>query len=323
VFGWALDTAQPAIPPKITLHVNDRPVAETLPVYYRPDVGQHCFYFDLTQCSLSETPATVEARFFDGRPLSNSPLIIKAPPRARLQPSETVLFMHIAKTAGTAFRDTLLENYRQSELAYIYPDPPGFLTGDLGLLPLEQRARIRLAIGHFQYGLHGFFPQPCTYVTIVRNPVSRVISHYHYRYRQPNAAADQNPGLALIELLEKSPSVNLDNLMVRCFSGVNERDVPPGHVDREVYDLAVHQLRTSFSFVGHQERSNEAYAVLQQRFGWKQCSSLPEINRTASLNYDQYQSSRAAIEYFNRWDCRLYAEICKLFPLPARAAQPS
>src|SRR5581483_5056004 len=154
VFGWALDTVQSSVAPKITVYVENRPVGEVNAVHYRPDVGSHCFYFELTRSCPPAQAAHVEARFSDGRPLPNSPLIVNIPAGPPVRHSETVLFMHIAKTAGTAFRNAILENYKESEVAYLYPNPPGFLCDNLALLPLEQRSRFRLIIGHFKYGVH-------------------------------------------------------------------------------------------------------------------------------------------------------------------------
>jgi Sulfotransferase family len=311
IFGWALDQTRLDSAPKITFYVDDRPVGEVLPVYHRPDVGQHCLHFDLTDCCEQEPAARVEAKFPNGHALSNSPMVVNIPSRSKPTHAEAVLFMHIAKTAGTAFREAMLQNYRQSEVAYLYPDPPGFLPINLGLFPLEQRRRVRLVIGHFQYGVHQFFPQEYRYVTIVRNPISRVISHYEYFCECQGGKTD------LIEILERSLTVNFDNLMVRCFSGVDEKDAPPGHVDREMYDLAVHNLRKAFSFVGHQERADDAWTQLQHRFGWKGSPTLPVINKTPNGNLEKYESQRKAIEHFNRWDCQLYVEICELFPCAA------
>ena len=92
----------------------------------------------------------------------------------------------------------MVGNYKHSQVAYLYPHPPGFLVSDLGLLPLEQRARFRLVMGHFQYGIHEFLPQEYTYVTIVRDPVERVISHYNYlRQTQPEITSDGAVTLSL------------------------------------------------------------------------------------------------------------------------------
>jgi hypothetical protein len=39
-----------------------------------------------------------------------------------------------------------------------------------------------------RFGLHKFFPQPCTYITILRDPVDRVISLYYFILRNPDNA---------------------------------------------------------------------------------------------------------------------------------------
>jgi hypothetical protein len=222
--------------------------------------------------------------------------------------------MHIAKTAGTAFREAIVENYKRSEVAYLYPDPPGLLSDNLALLTLDQCASLRLVIGHFQYGIHRFFPQQSSYVTIVRDPVARLISQFRYSLEQQpdgDGLKDDSPA-RLIEVLERRESVTLDNHMVRCFGGVSEKDFPPGHIDKQVYELAVNNLKT-FCFVGYQEASAEAYAVLQCRFHWKP-EPLKVANRSALPPAKNYESVRTAIESFNRWDCQLYSEIRRLFP---------
>ncbi|HEY7303378.1 MAG TPA: DUF4118 domain-containing protein [Bryobacteraceae bacterium] len=308
IYGWALDSAQPSVAPKIEIYVENRPVAELNAVSYRPDVGSHGFWFDLTRCCPQAQGVHVDARFSNGRPVEHSPLIVDIPAVPAAQNSEALLFMHIAKTAGTAFRKAILENYKQSEIAYLYPNPPGFLYDDLRLLPLCQRANFRLIIGHFQYGIHLLLPQQSTYVTIVRDPVSRVISEFRYRLNKE----DDSPR-HLINLLEQQETVDLDNLMVRCFSGVSEQKFPPGHIDRHVYEVAVHNLKTAFSFVGHQENSETAYGILQQRFHWKP-GSLALINRGPSASSGHYESVRRTIEHFNRWDCQLYSAIKQIFP---------
>jgi hypothetical protein len=315
LYGWALDKNQMSIPPKITFYVDGRPVGEVLAVHYRPDVKEHSFFFDLTECCTPKMTARVEAKFSDRRPLSNSPLAVKIPPRDVPLHSETILFMHIPKTAGTAFREALIENYKHSQIAYLYPHPPGFLVSNLGLLPLEQRAKFRLVMGHFQYGIHEFLPQEYTYVTIVRDPVDRVISHYYYLlHMQPEITFDGSAAISLTEMLELRRTINLDNLMVRCFSGVDENDVPAGHVDQRVYDLAVEHLRTRFKFVGYQDRADEAYTSLQKTFNWKPRASLEVVNKGERNRESPSESVRAVIEHFNQWDCRLYSKIRELFP---------
>lgn len=315
LYGWALNPEQPAIPPKISFFVDGRIVGEALAVHYRPDVQEHSFFFDLSESSPAKSNARIDAKFWDGRPLPNSPLIANIPPRDTPRHPQAILFMHIAKTAGTAFREAIAENYKHSQIAYLYPHPPGLLVSSLGLLPLDQRARFRLVMGHFEYGIHELLPQESTYVTIVRDPIKRVISHYYYLLEtQPDITLDGPSPMSLIEMLERRRTTDLDNLMVRCFSGVDEYTVPAGQIDQQMYDLAVEHLRTRFSFVGYQDRVDQAYSALQKQFNWKPVQSLPVVNPGAQSGSIVDEATRKAVEHFNRWDCRLYSEIRKLFP---------
>ncbi len=321
-YGWAFNADDPSSPANVVVYVNHKPVAEVAAVYYRPDVaanlscsGRHGFYVDLRGYCAAETQAVVEVRLSDPKSLINCPMQAVIPPSGPRR-SPTVLFMHIPRTAGTTFREAIIANYKEAEIAYLYPDPPGFLVDDLRLLPVDQRSRFRLVVGHFQYGIQHWLPQKSTYITVVRHPFARVVSQYFDIARtRPSLLTEGEHLLSLEAALEQKRTVNLDNAMVRCFSGVDERDVPPGMVDQEVYDRAIHSLRTAFAFVGHQECAEQSYAVLQGLFDWKAKRDLGVTNRTANpLPLVNEEEIRKAVEHYNRWDYLFYDEVLRLFP---------
>lgn len=328
--GWAFHANQPSEVTEVTVYVNNHRVAETAAVYFRPDVaqgffcqGRCAFYLDISQYCDPQSQALVDVHLPDGSLLPGSGLQAEIPSHLPVS-GPTVLFMHLAKTAGTAFRYAIAPNYKQSEIAYLYPDPPGFPHYcDLLYLPEEQRKRLRFVMGHFQFGIHSHLPQnSCTYVTVVRNPIDRVISHYLFLAQiQPAIIRDGNRPLFLPELFERRQVLDLDNQMVRCFSGVWDQDFPAGTITRDVYDLAVHHLRTQFAFVGHQKRAEAAYAAMQKRFNWWATPSLATINQAEhSLPENQYPAALKAIEHFNCWDLMLYQEILQLFPEEAASS---
>lgn len=326
-YGWALDADNPSSPLGVVIYVNHQPVAEAAAVYYRPDIasrmgcsGRNGFYVDLTNYCPANTEAVVEVRVANPAMLANNDIRVPIPARKDRQ-SPTVLFMHIAKTAGTAFREAITANYKQAEIAYVYPDPPGFPIADLRQLPLQQRSWFRLVIGHFRYGVHEWLPGESSYITIVRHPLSRVISHYLYlSENNPAVLADGKRRLDLVEALELRVTVDLDNAMVRCFGGIDDKELPPGTVGYEAYDRALHNLRTAFSFVGHQECAEESYAAMRERFDWTAKPNLDVVNRnTATLDLFQQKRIRTAVEYHNYWDYLLYQEILRLFPLQTSA----
>jgi hypothetical protein len=322
IYGWAINPDAPRKPARITAHVNGRPVVEALAVYYRPDVaeqfkcsGQHGFYLDLSQVSDTDTDAIIDVRLSNGRSLQNAPIRAHLPCRRRSR-TLTLLYMHIAKTAGTALRETILNNYKQSEVAYIYPEAPGFPVGDLRELPLAQRAQFRFVAGHFQYGIHNEIPNDYAYFSIVRNPLYRVRSHYNYlvEYKYPLVARDGHIK-SLEEVLEGRLTVDLDNLMVRCFAGVNEKEFPPGTITSEMYELARHRAEKDFLYIGQQERLREAYSFLQAKLGWN-WSLPPEVMNRGSYSPEERlgDSDAELIKRFNSWDFKLYEHILEIFP---------
>ncbi len=321
-YGWALDADNPSSPLGVMIYVNHQPVAEAAAVYYRPDIasrmncsGRNGFYVDLSNCCSGNAEALVEARFSNPVVLTNSAIRTHIPVRKERQ-SPTVLFMHIPKTAGTAFREAITPNYKQAEIAYVYPDPPGFPIPDLCQLPLQQRSWFRLVIGHFRYGVHEWFPGESTYVTVVRHPLARVISHYLFLSEtNPAVFTEGKRRLDLVEALELRVTVDLDNAMVRCFGGIDDKDMPPGTVGYEAYDRARHNLRTAFSFVGHQECAQESYTAMRKRFDWGAVAALDWVNRsTTAVDLFQQKRIRSAVEYHNHWDYLLYEDILRLFP---------
>lgn len=322
IFGWAVNPDDPRQPAKVTAHVNGKPVAEALAVYYRPDVaellkcsGRHGFYLDLTQACEGDMEAMIEVRLSNGRYLQGGPIHAHLPRRTRTQAC-TLLFMHIPKTAGTALRETILNNYKQSEVAYIYPEPPGFPVQNLRDLPLGQRARFSFVVGHFQYGLHEEIPNDCCYFTIVRNPLARVYSHYSYLVQHHSPLVCGNGGIkTLQEVLENGVTANLDNLMVRCFAGVDEKDFPPGSINDEVYDLARQHADKRFMYIGQQEYLAEAYSFLQARFQWT-WEIPPEMMNRGSYAREESLSNpeTEVIRHFNIWDLKLYEHIRNIFP---------
>jgi hypothetical protein len=322
IFGWAINPDIPSKPARITAHVNGRPVVEALAIHYRPDVaeqfrcsGQHGFYLDLSQVSDTDTDAIIDVRLSNGRSLRNAPIRTHLS-CCRRPRTPTLLYMHIAKTAGTALRETILNNYRQSEVAYIYPQPPGFPIGDLRDLPLAQRAQFRFVVGHFQYGIHNEIPNDYAYFSIVRNPLYRVHSHYRYlvEYKSP-LVARVGDIKTLEDALEGKLTVNLDNLMVRCFAGVSETQFPPGTINAEIYELARHHVEKKFLYIGQQELLADAYSVLQAKLGWNWSLPPEMMNRGSYSREDRMADAEAAlIKRFNSWDFKLYEHILEIFP---------
>ena len=87
------------------------------------------------------------------------------------------------------------------------------------------RARVRIVIrDHAGYGFHRALDQPFTYITMLRDPADRIISHYyfvlrkagHYLYKEVTSR-----NMTLRDDVVSGISSELDNGQTRLVSGAN------------------------------------------------------------------------------------------------------
>jgi hypothetical protein len=222
-------------------------------------------------------------------------LLFRSPPKHEW----TLIFMHLPKTAGSSFRDAVGRLYSGAERIYLY-HPQG-LKGAIDPerfpeLPLERRARLRFVAGHITYGLHEHVPRQSRYVTIVREPVDRVVSVYHH-FRRVGALGGTTP--AAVEgrrILESSLSLedwvfgrqrsDVDNLIVRLVSG---RDAPFGQCPDDMLDDALARVDESFEQVLIYAQLPRCMALLSARLG----TSLPTLRK---LNVNEQRPPLAATD---------------------------
>lgn len=99
-----------------------------------------------------------------------------------------LLFPHIAKTAGVTLV-TLLENAFTGYTFRAYFQENNSGTGQINLdyiakkfneLPVDLKDGTEFIASHMSFGLHKKLPFECKYITLVRDPVERIISAYNY-----------------------------------------------------------------------------------------------------------------------------------------------
>lgn len=117
-------------------------------------------------------------------------------------------FLHINKTAGTTVTEAFRESMRRKGLeSYLLRERicgPQEFEG-LRSLPANRIDSYSLYRGHFGLLLQQIVQRPLRIVTILRDPVRRVISHYHHIQRSPDRKYHQkivDGNLSLIDCLE-------------------------------------------------------------------------------------------------------------------------
>ena len=93
---------------------------------------------------------------------------------------EALIFLHIPKTAGTTLNRIIEWQYNPLSIFTIDPHRIRATVDRFKTLSEQRRRQLRVVRGHMPYGIHKFLPQGGTYITMLREPVARVLSSYSF-----------------------------------------------------------------------------------------------------------------------------------------------
>src|SRR3989344_7343125 len=123
----------------------------------------------------------------------------------------TLIFQHLHRASGATLISILRRHYgadttyRMDELRHTQGTKHSFEY--FFALPQGERDKIKLLRGHMRFGLHAYFSHPCDYITIVRDPVERVLSEYtRLAMRSPDS-------LATLRSFEKLEGISLHDFV--------------------------------------------------------------------------------------------------------------
>ena len=108
---------------------------------------------------------------------------------------KSVIFLHIPKVGGSTISKIIERQYRPRNIFHVRDNSSQKriqnCVDEFKVLPVAEKERIKVLMGHMGFGLHNFLPQPSVYFTLLRDPVERVISYYYFILRpQQNIPAD-------------------------------------------------------------------------------------------------------------------------------------
>src|SRR5262245_38674258 len=91
------------------------------------------------------------------------------------QGSPMLIFVHVPKASGTTLKRSLEREYRGRTVRDT--EPGAEAEAELAKLSEAERKSVAVLKGHMYFGLHALFPQPAVYTTVLREPISRIVSH--------------------------------------------------------------------------------------------------------------------------------------------------
>lgn len=223
-----------------------------------------------------------------------------------------LVFLHNLKTGGTTLRNIIVREYRPDEV-YTAPSRT-YDPGELARLSAIDVRTVRVIQGHIPFGVHRYLPCDVAYVTLLRDPVERIISLYYFllQGRLTRLRPQVGPHLRSIEdFVEHGRLLEVDNEQTRRLSGMNP---PFGGCTPEMLDVAKRNLRERFAAVGLTERFDESLIVFKRAFGWRSVVYVRENVTKAKPARDAIPAeARRAIERHNQLDLALYAYAEGLF----------
>lgn len=245
---------------------------------------------------------------------------------------KTLIFLHIPKAAGTTLYKVMGRQYPPDAIHDIY----GIDLDDLRAaydrfraLPEAERDKIRLLRGHVAFGLHQYFSRPTTYVTMLRHPVERLISHYYYVLRMPkhylyHEVKSKKMGLA--EYVTSGITSELANGQTRLLSGVMETaevDFSDPAVSSDVLEKARRNMREHFVAVGLAERFDESLILLKRLLGWGSVYyASVNITKGRPAEKEIPKETIRLIEKYNEADMELYESARQMFEERLREEVP-
>lgn len=237
----------------------------------------------------------------------------------------TVILVHIPKTAGLTFLRIVARHFAPEETYYLAQDYDNNLAA-YKRMPEAGRALYRLIMGHMDFGLHEWAPGPATYLTMLREPIDRLLSLYWFTYyvdTMPLHRLIHDNNLSAAEFVQSRKEPLVRNAQVRVLSGVWHQ-LGEKECTREHLELAKRHLREHFSVIGLTERFDETLLLLRHTFGWRKLSYVPlNVNRQRPARATLPAASMESVIEANQLDLALYAFAQELFEEQVRRCGPA
>ena len=228
--------------------------------------------------------------------------------------THTLIFQHLHRTGGTTLY-SIMKRYFDADTNYIIDalrNGKRFSVEYFLGLPQNEKDSITLLRGHMPFGLHIHFSHPCDYITIVRDPVERILSEY--------ARLTMWRDISHIRNFEKLKGISLKDFVTSNFAAANnyQTRVLSGNwtgqyeeaslLEEGVLEDAKHNLRKYFTAVGVTDRLDETVVILAKIFGWKNpyYAKKRQVGKYSGTIPQGYSEIHEIIRDKNKLDNELY-----------------
>lgn len=223
----------------------------------------------------------------------------------------SIIFLHTPKAAGSTLSSIIHKQFSAGSICSISKNGRfGILEEEFKALPSSEREKITCLEGHMSYGLHQYMAQPCGYVTLLRNPIERIISHYHYVLRTPHHYLHQYliDGMSLSEYVKSGISPELNNGQTKIVAGIPWHDRPweDVYTPPDMLQTAIENIRNHFIVIGLSERFDDSVLLMKKKLGWKNIFYQKQHVGRRKHQTEISESTLDIIKEKNKLDLELY-----------------
>jgi Galactose-3-O-sulfotransferase len=216
---------------------------------------------------------------------------------------EAIIFLHLPKAAGSTLNRLIECEYPLSQIYSVDPVFYRWSWAHLQRLSKERLRRTRVFKGHMLFGLHAILPQPATYITVLREPVDRVLSAFYFMRSYPLHPLYWRLRVGDYTIEDFVRRSRRENVQCKILAGVDYYTP----CTNQICEAAKENLERHFSVIGLRERFEESLALMKARFGWKLRNySSFNVSRTRPGKADLPASTLDLIAEKNSFDMSLY-----------------
>lgn len=227
------------------------------------------------------------------------------------QQDPIAVFIHIPKTAGTTLNLVIERQYKPKNIVTIHTPQENLeavttIRSDRAI----HKQTIKAVKGHTFLGWHELLSQPCTYFTLLRDPVERFISNYFFLLRKEGHPVGQKLVEQQVSLEDFVGWPGEDNYQTRFLAkNINENslDIQQTECNRQTLEQAKNNLKNHFSVVGTVEEFDTTLMLIKKTFGWNNIFyKVKNKNQQRLPKSSISQSTLALIKEANKFDIELY-----------------
>lgn len=185
--------------------------------------------------------------------------------------------MHVPKAAGSTFKSILWRSFGRDRV-YNFRGPTMREDTDSFFSMSEADREVYVAVqGHVPFGLHRYLLGDWRYVTLLRDPVARLISTYKFvlsNQRHPDHQRVHCGNYTFPDFVEFTAATGRLNLQSLWLSGDIKIETHPRAIrvaeqsDAEILAKALRNLEEHFALAAPIERFDDFLLCISKLFGW-------------------------------------------------------